>query len=242
MSRLAFICENGAYTVARGQEAARWFEKAMAEEIMKDILSAGMELLISAPDTCYVLSSGITITAVREGVQLPEEFQPEEVFQPYYTAQAMVNLSMRRRPDADAPQVGGVREDERVEVMEIDGDWARVRKNGTVGYVLSEHMRYYRRTDPFGPLIPGVTFLPYAAKAIEDVEIVDRDSGEVLRTILAESFEEIAMIACVIALRAALTFLLHWEVKQERHEEETGGNETDIAVIKPRTPRTKEKK
>lgn len=66
--------------------------------------------------------------------------------------------------------------------------------------------------------------------------------GEVLRTILAESFEEIAMIACVIALRAALTFLLHWEVKQERHEEETGGNETDIAVIKPRTPRTKEKK
>ena len=133
----------------------------------------------------YVLSSGITITAVREGVQLPEEFQPEEVFQPYYTAQAMVNLSMRRRPDADAPQVGGVREDERVEVMEIDGDWARVRKNGTVGYVLSEHMRYYRRTDPFGPLIPGVTFLPYAAKATEDVEIVDRDSGEVLRTLHA---------------------------------------------------------
>ncbi len=55
---MSFICENGAYTVAGGQEAARWFEKAMAEEIMKDILSAGMELLISAPDTCYVLSSG----------------------------------------------------------------------------------------------------------------------------------------------------------------------------------------
>ena len=58
--------------------------------------------------------------------------------------------------------------------------------------------------------------------------------GEVLRTILADSFEEIAMIACVIALRAALTFLLHWEVKQERREEETGGNEVDVAVIKPR--------
>ena len=66
--------------------------------------------------------------------------------------------------------------------------------------------------------------------------------GEVLRTILADSFEEIAMIGCVIALRAALTFLLHWEVKQERKEEENGDNETDISVIKPRVKRDKGQK
>ncbi len=56
--------------------------------------------------------------------------------------------------------------------------------------------------------------------------------GEVLRTILARDFKEIGMIACVIALRAALTFLLHWEVKEEHEEDETGRNELDVAVIK----------
>lgn len=56
--------------------------------------------------------------------------------------------------------------------------------------------------------------------------------GEVLRTILARSFEELGIIACVIALRAALTFLLHWEVKEEHEEDETGRNELDIAVVK----------
>ena len=56
--------------------------------------------------------------------------------------------------------------------------------------------------------------------------------GEVLRTILARSFEELGIIACVIALRAALTFLLHWEVKEEHEEDENGRNELDIAVVK----------
>ena len=64
--------------------------------------------------------------------------------------------------------------------------------------------------------------------------------GEVLRTILARSFEELGMIACVIALRAALTFLLHWEVKEEHEEDETGRNELDIAVIN-KNARKKEK-
>ena len=56
--------------------------------------------------------------------------------------------------------------------------------------------------------------------------------GEVLRTILARDFKEIGMIACVIVLRAALTFLLHWEVKEEHEEDETGKNDLDIAVVK----------
>ena len=58
--------------------------------------------------------------------------------------------------------------------------------------------------------------------------------GEVLRTILARSFEELGVIACVIALRAALTFLLHWEVKEEHEEDENGHNANDIAVVQPK--------
>ena len=55
--------------------------------------------------------------------------------------------------------------------------------------------------------------------------------GEVLRTILARDFKEIGIIGSVIALRAALTFLLHWEVKKESEEDKTGGNELDVSVI-----------
>ncbi len=65
--------------------------------------------------------------------------------------------------------------------------------------------------------------------------------AEVLRTILARSFEEIGMIACVIALRAALTFLLHWEVREEREEDENGQNEEDISVIRPKAAKAREK-
>ena len=65
--------------------------------------------------------------------------------------------------------------------------------------------------------------------------------GEVLRTILARDFKEIGMIACVIALRAALTFLLHWEVKEEHEEEENGCNELDVAVIKKAAPKPEKK-
>ena len=43
--------------------------------------------------------------------------------------------------------------------------------------------------------------------------------GEVLGTVLAESFKDLGIIACLIALRAALTFLLHWEIKNEKKEE-----------------------
>ena len=52
-----FICENGAYVVTRGKGSASWFPPDMVKEIARDILDAGMELLISAPETSYVLSS-----------------------------------------------------------------------------------------------------------------------------------------------------------------------------------------
>lgn len=39
--------------------------------------------------------------------------------------------------------------------------------------------------------------------------------GEVLRTVIARDWNELAILGAVIALRAALTVLLHWEIKTE---------------------------
>lgn len=51
--------------------------------------------------------------------------------------------------------------------------------------------------------------------------------SEILRTVVVRDFKEIALVGCIIALRAALTFLIHWEIhteeeeeKQRRHEEQ----------------------
>ncbi|MBQ9263418.1 MAG: HAD-IIB family hydrolase [Clostridia bacterium] len=55
---MAFLCENGAYIVAGEKRQSSLFPRAMAEEIIRDILGAGMELLISTPETSYLLSSG----------------------------------------------------------------------------------------------------------------------------------------------------------------------------------------
>lgn len=42
--------------------------------------------------------------------------------------------------------------------------------------------------------------------------------GEVLRTVLARDWNELLILGAVIALRGALTLLLHWEIKNERKE------------------------
>lgn len=39
--------------------------------------------------------------------------------------------------------------------------------------------------------------------------------SEILRTVVVREWEEIALVAGIIALRAALTFLIHWEIRQE---------------------------
>ena len=44
--------------------------------------------------------------------------------------------------------------------------------------------------------------------------------SEILRTVVVREWKEIGIVAGIIALRAALTFLIHWEIK----EEEKNGN------------------
>ncbi|MCD7820924.1 MAG: DUF1622 domain-containing protein [Clostridiales bacterium] len=42
--------------------------------------------------------------------------------------------------------------------------------------------------------------------------------SEILRTVVVREWTEILTVAGIIALRAALTFLIHWEIKEEREE------------------------
>lgn len=39
--------------------------------------------------------------------------------------------------------------------------------------------------------------------------------SEILRTVVVREFNEIFTVAGIIALRASLTFLIHWEIKNE---------------------------
>ena len=55
---MAFICENGAYTVAGDKRTARYFDPATARQVIEDILRAGLEVLISRPEISCLLSSG----------------------------------------------------------------------------------------------------------------------------------------------------------------------------------------
>ena len=44
--------------------------------------------------------------------------------------------------------------------------------------------------------------------------------SEILRTVIVRELSEIATVAAIIVLRAALTFLIHWEIKVEKADEE----------------------
>ncbi len=47
--------------------------------------------------------------------------------------------------------------------------------------------------------------------------------SEILRTVIVREWEEIGIVAGIIALRAALTFLLHWEIKEKKRNELENG-------------------
>ena len=144
----------------------------------------------------YVLSSLIVdVEPAREGIALPEDFEQKVSFQHIYTAQADVNLSIRKEKNSDSRLLGTVYENEKVAVMMTDGEWAYVRKDGETGYVRADHLRYYKRLDPYGPLVPGTIVYPYAATAKEDVEIRDAASGALLQVVPAGSVMPVSALS-----------------------------------------------
>lgn len=44
--------------------------------------------------------------------------------------------------------------------------------------------------------------------------------SEILRTVVVREFTELLVVAGIIVLRAALTFLIHWEIKNEEAHDE----------------------
>ena len=51
-------------------------------------------------------------------------------------------------------------------------------------------------------------------------------ASEILRTVVVQEWEEIALVGAIIILRAALTLLIHWEIKNEMvHEPKAEKND-----------------
>ena len=132
----------------------------------------------------YVLADPITgLQGVSEEIVVPDEYVTAPAFESIYSAMADVNLSIRRDKDENSRLMGTVYEDEYVDVMSTDGEWAHVRKKDAEGYVRADHLRFYKRYDPYGPLIPGAVWYPYAAHVLEETVIHDAATGEELRTV-----------------------------------------------------------
>lgn len=62
--------------------------------------------------------------------------------------------------------------------------------------------------------------------------------GELLRTVIVREWNELLILGAIILLRAALTFLIQWEIKIERKN----GNMTDMELKDIKTPLTNDLK
>ena len=51
--------------------------------------------------------------------------------------------------------------------------------------------------------------------------------SEILRTVIVRDLKEIAIVGAISALRAALTLLIHWEIRTEKAEVETQAREIE---------------
>lgn len=58
--------------------------------------------------------------------------------------------------------------------------------------------------------------------------------SEILRTVVVREFSEILIVGSIILLRAALTFLIHWEIKSEEAVADNilEENNEDTSVVK----------
>ena len=108
--------------------------------------------------------------------------------------------------------------------MSIEGDWAYVQQDKVVGYVRADHLRYFKRYDPYGPYIPGVTWYPYAALAKEETEIFEDGTGTLLRTVPA------GVVMAVSALDGDMSVTLPYDRTTGRIHA-TGGLE--LEAVKP---------
>lgn len=57
--------------------------------------------------------------------------------------------------------------------------------------------------------------------------------SEILRTVTVRDREECVLVAFIIILRAALTFLLHWEIKTEAADSEEGEQKKQVHIHEP---------
>ena len=62
--------------------------------------------------------------------------------------------------------------------------------------------------------------------------------GELLRTVIVREWNELLILGAIILLRAALTFLMQWEIKIERKN----GNLTDLQLHDLKMPLTNDLK
>ena len=44
--------------------------------------------------------------------------------------------------------------------------------------------------------------------------------AEIVKTVIVRDLKELGVLAIVIALRASIALLIHWEIKSERHDQE----------------------
>ena len=55
--------------------------------------------------------------------------------------------------------------------------------------------------------------------------------SEILRTVIVRSLSEIAIVGSIIALRAVLTVLIHWEIRNEKADEAAAASEQPTPAV-----------
>lgn len=64
--------------------------------------------------------------------------------------------------------------------------------------------------------------------------------SEILRTVIVRNLEEIYIVAGIIVLRAILTILIHWEIKNEENEGDIHSTLNPVAELIPKESDTEQ--
>ncbi len=99
-------------------------------------------------------------------------------FLPRFSGAVHGNVSLRSDMDVNAKLLATLYDGNRVELSQITPDWIMARYRGKLGFVQTEYISDLEVIDPYLAILPDQKLYPYAAVAVNDLDIEAAVPGE----------------------------------------------------------------
>ncbi|NMD39005.1 MAG: hypothetical protein GYA87_10055, partial [Christensenellaceae bacterium] len=115
-----------------------------------------------------------------------EAFDDNIEFVANYVAKPNRSTPIYEKPDERTKKIAYIPKYAQIEIAQIKGQWAYIKYENNIGYILNEDLVQYDALNPYADLFPGIIKYKYAAVIAKDTPLIDQENpNNIHRTIPA---------------------------------------------------------